>query len=155
MFDGGGEGTAELEQAGGGRAVLGLYVGNLRHFEPTFDEFYLSILAVIAGFYSLSWLFVICYDVLAGMSLAWRAPISVQKIRHGARDGLRFYRSFGLLRVGCVPHFPPVFCPKRKIPDRRAEDDGEDETDGVDADVTKLRRTTGYERLVDFIETGV
>lgn len=77
-------------QTGGGRSVLGLYVGNLRRFELNFDEFHLSILAVIAGFYSLSWLFVICYAVFAGMSLAWRAPISVQKSRRGARDGLRF-----------------------------------------------------------------
>ena len=42
-----------------------------------------------------------------------------------------------------------------KIPDRRAENDGEGEADGIDADVAKLRRAAGHERLVDLVETGV
>lgn len=44
---------------------------------------------------------------------------------------------------------------EHKIPDRRAEHNSEDEPDGIDADVLKLRCPAGYERLMDLIEAGV
>ena len=47
------------------------------------------------------------------------------------------------------------FYQEREIPNCHAEHNGKGKADGVDADVLKLRRPTGYERLMNFIEAGV